>query len=197
MDRNELTELHYITDIRNIPSIMKLGILSHKLASKIPHVSVAMEEIQEKRRKKVVPGGRPLHEYVNLYIHARNKMLYKRKEQHNSLCILRISPEVLNIPGSIVVDKNASSAYARFYPSPEGLIHLDGELVFADSWTHPEDKIAEWRHGSIRCAEVLVPDKIPISFINGVYVSGIEAKRKAEDLGILCQITIDPQLFFL
>jgi len=78
MDRNDLTELHYITKIRNVPSIMTKGILSHKQSKKIDHNSVAMEEIQERREKKIVPGGRPLHEYVNLYFHARNPMLYVR-----------------------------------------------------------------------------------------------------------------------
>jgi hypothetical protein len=70
MKRNELEELHYITTIRNVPSIMSKGILSHKLVRKIDHNSVAMEVIQERREKKVVPGGRPLHEYVNLYINV-------------------------------------------------------------------------------------------------------------------------------
>ena len=68
MNRNELEELHYITTIRNVPSIMSEGILSYKRAKKINHNSVAMEEIQDRREKKVVPGGRPLHEYVNMLV---------------------------------------------------------------------------------------------------------------------------------
>ena len=66
MNRDDLKELHYITTIRNVPSILSKGILSHKLAKKINHNSVAMEVIQERRKNKIVPGGRPLHEYVNL-----------------------------------------------------------------------------------------------------------------------------------
>jgi hypothetical protein len=57
MNRSDLQELHYITIISNIPSIMTKGILSHKRSKRINHNSVAMEEIQERRKKKIVPGG--------------------------------------------------------------------------------------------------------------------------------------------
>jgi len=122
MKRNELEELHYITTIRNVPSIMSKGILSHKRVKKINHNSVAMEVIQERREKKVVPGGRPLHEYVNLYFHPRNPMLYVRQSHHIDLCILRVSTQVLDLPGVVIADSNASSDYARFAPAVRGKI---------------------------------------------------------------------------
>jgi len=77
MRREELEELHYISPIVNVSSILTHGILSHRRASKLPHQSVAMPEIQDRRRKVQVPKARPLHEYVNLYICARNPMMYK------------------------------------------------------------------------------------------------------------------------
>ncbi len=67
MKRKELDELHYITPIANAPGICKNGILSSRRAGKLPHQSVAMQEVQDLRAKVVVPGGRPLHEYANLY----------------------------------------------------------------------------------------------------------------------------------
>ena len=70
MKLEELEELHYITPLANLRSIIERGILSHQKAEKIVHRSVAMDEIQERRKKVVVPGGRPLHQYVNLYFHA-------------------------------------------------------------------------------------------------------------------------------
>ncbi len=95
MDPKDVKDLNYITPIENLPSIFKRGILSHKLAKKIPHRSVAMEEIQDRRKIKVVPRGRPLHEYVNLYFDARNPMLYKRRDQHLAICVLKIDPKVM------------------------------------------------------------------------------------------------------
>ena len=138
MNRNELEELHYITAIRNVPSIMSEGILSHKRAKKINHNSVAMEEIQDRREKKVVPGGRSLHEYVNLYFHARNPMLYVRQSQHIDLCILCVSTQILDLPGVVIADRNASSDYARFAPAPKGLSIVDKESTFAEYWTHQD-----------------------------------------------------------
>ena len=51
MTSDDLEELHYITH-------MERGIFSHKKAERISHQSVAMDEIQDKRKKVVVPGGR-------------------------------------------------------------------------------------------------------------------------------------------
>jgi len=200
MNRDDLKELHYITTIKNVPSIMSNGILSHKRARKINHNSVAMEVIQERREKKTVPGGRPLHEYANLYINSRNKMLYRiiceGKVQHADLCILRVNTEVLDLPGVVVVDQNAASEYAGFYPAPSGLRKIDRGLVFAEYWTHPNNPIEEWLHGSIMCSEVLVPDRLNSSFIMGAYVSCQEAKTKFEALGVDIPVMVSLHLFF-
>jgi len=200
MRRNELEELHYITLIRNVPSIMTRGILSHKRSKKINHNSVAMEVIQERREKKIVPGGRPLHKYVNLYINGRNKMLYRvlceGKVQHADLCVLRVNTEILDLPDVVIVDQNAASNYAGFYPAPSGLRKIDRDLVFAEYWTHPNNPIEEWLHGSIICSEVLVPDRIDPGLIMGAYVSGTGAKATLEAIGVDIPVTINPHLFF-
>jgi hypothetical protein len=85
MNRDEIIELYFIAPIANVPSIMQHGILSHKLAQQIAHDSVAMQEIQERRRNKQIPGARRLHEYANLYFDAHNPMLSKRREQNDSV----------------------------------------------------------------------------------------------------------------
>ena len=123
MKRGELTELHFITPIANVASILQLGILSNKQAHRVPHRSVAKTDVQERRRHVVVPGGKPLHEYANLYLCGRNPMTYLRRDQHASLCILRISPLVIDLAGAIVTDQNAASDYAQFAPLPAGLEH--------------------------------------------------------------------------
>jgi hypothetical protein len=201
MRRDQITELHFITPLANIASICQRGILCNRHAERHRHDSVAMAEIQERREKKVVPGGKPLHEYANLYFHARNPMLFKRKAQHAELCVLRIDLAVLDLPGVVITSQNASSDYARFYPSPQGLVHLNYDQVFAEYWTHPNDPIAEWQHKSIKCAEVLVPGKVDPQFIKGAYVSNAETQTifaqqlRAEN--VIWDIIIDRHLFFL
>jgi len=195
----ELDELHYITPIKNMGSIYTLGILSHKKAEKISHQSVAMDEIQERRKKVVVPGGRPLHQYVNLYFHARNPMMFKRKDFYKELCIVKVSKDVLNLPQVVISDGNASSDYVRFYTVSEGLRVIDKERVFARYWNH-DDPIEKFRHVFEKCAEVLVPDKVPKEFILGAYVSSEDSKVKLYDIMEKIRpdfpITVNPDLFF-
>jgi hypothetical protein len=154
-----------------------------------------MEAIQDRRENKVVPGGRPLHEYVNLYFHARNPMLYVRQSQHIDLCILRVSAEILDLPGVVITDSNASSDYARFAPAPQGLLIVDKDLTFAEYWTH-SNPIEAYQRKSAKCAEVLVPDRVESHFIIGAYVSCLEAKEAFETLGLDIPVTINSHLFF-
>ena len=196
MKRSELLELHYIAPITNVPSILRRGILSHKRAARIGHESVAMQEIQERRAKVVIPKGKPLHEYANLYICARNVMLYKRRGGHHDICVLSVSTEVLDLPGVIVTDGNASSDYVRFAPAPHGLAIVDRALTFAEYWTD-DDPIQYYRKKSARCAEVLVPGSVDPKFLNGVCVSCQESLARMQELGIDLQIRVDPHLFFL
>lgn len=196
MNIQDIQELHYITHIGNLPSICKYGILSHKQAGGLTHVSVASPDVQERRAKKIIPGGLPLHAYVNLYFDARNPMMYVLQAKHADLCILQIDPAVMNLPGAIVSDRNASSGYARFFPCPEGLKHLDAGMVFATSWTHPNNQFEEWEHKSIKCAEVLAPDKVVPKYLSGAYVSCNEALNSFQKTNVSVSATVKPYLFF-
>jgi len=100
---------------------------------------------------------------------------------HKGLCIVRINKDVLNISGTVITDRNASSDYVRFASAPEGLRIIDKELVFARYWNHA-DPIEKDCHTSIKCAEVLVPDKVPIDFLLGAYVSCEESCRILYDI---------------
>ena len=195
MHRNQIRELHYITAISNVPSIIRYGILSHARARSLPHESIAMKEIQDRRSKVVVPNGRRLHDYVNLYFDARNPMLFKLLEHVNQLCILRIKPEVLDLRGVVISDKNASSEYARFAAAPNGLGIIDESLVFADDWTDP-NPIFYYGKKSAKCAEVLVPDKIEHDLIIGGYIANDSARIKIEALGLNLPTTINKHIFF-
>ncbi|MCX7626577.1 MAG: DUF4433 domain-containing protein [Candidatus Sumerlaeaceae bacterium] len=196
MQREEIKELHYITPICNVASILQHGLLSHNRAKKVLHRSVAMPEIQEKRARKIVPGAKPLHDYVNLYFHARNPMLYKRQAEHQALCVLRISPAVLDLPRVVITDGNAASNYTRFRTVAEGLQHLNRDDVFAEWWTDT-NAIEAFRKKSAKCAEVLVPDSIPPRYIIGAYVACETARAELARCGFKLPIRIDEQFSFL
>ncbi|MDQ2843820.1 MAG: DUF4433 domain-containing protein [Acidobacteriota bacterium] len=196
MDRAELVELQYITRSENIASIIQHGILSNKLARYHNPVSIALTDVQDIRERRSVPGGRPLHEYVNLYVCARNPMMYLRRDQHLELAVIQVSPAIVDIRGVVVTDANAASGYSRFAPAPGGIDIVDGTLTFAHSWKHPDDEIQEWRHKSMKCAEVLVPDRVSPEYLIGAYVSCEQAKASILQIVGGVAITVDPYMFF-
>ena len=123
-------------------------------------------------------------------------MLYKRKSQHADLSVLRVSTDVLDLPGVVVTDGNAASEYTRFAGAPEGLQHVSRELTFAIWWTSP-DPIDKWERTRRKCAEVLVPDRVPSEQIVGAYVSCQASLERFQAIGVPLEAEIDAHLFFL
>ena len=200
MKRADVKELYYITHSDNLKSISQYGILCHRKAKKILCQSIADPEIQKRREKVVIPGGkRKLHDYANLYFNARNPMMFKRKEVHKDLAILRIDSAIFDEPEVVISDRNASSGYVRFYPSPSGLKNLDKSLVYTDDWRN-SDTFRYWTRKSVICAEVLVPDSVAPKFIRGIYVSCHDTYQKVvkllAGLSLADSVSIDPKLFF-
>ncbi len=198
MDRSHLIELHYISPIENVPSILEAGLLSHRRAERVTHRSVAMAAIQKRRALVRVPGGRRLHEYVNLYINGRNPMMFTivRGGSLDDLCLLRVAPAVLDLDGVVVADCNASSDYVRFADARRGLQLVDRDEVFAQYWTHPGDPIAAMRHKSRMCAEVLVPDRVEPKYVVGAYVGSSAASRRLASEAPSLDVTPDEYKFF-
>lgn len=190
-----VAELHCIMPISNLASVLAHGILSYERAAQLEHTSVAMQPVQDRRDQKRVPQGLRLHQYANLYIHARNPMLYKRRGEAGSLSVLRVSLDALGMPGVVITDSNAASDYARFlHPSQSGLINFDD--VLADDWTHPDDQRRYFQHKSRKCAEVLVPHRVPPELVFGAFV--VDAGARARVVAVAPQLatTVDPVLFF-
>lgn len=188
-----VTELHCIMPVANVASVMQHGILSHELAARLLHRSVAMQAMQDRRDVKTVPGGLKLHQYANLYFHARNPMLSVRR--HEDVCVLRISTQVLTLPGAVITDQNAASNYVRFY-APNQWRLLDFDDIFARDWTHPDDQIREWRHKSRKCAEVLVPQQVSPNMITGAFVVDEAACGRLNQAGFTLPIAVNPDFFF-
>lgn len=196
MERADVKELYYITLIANVPSIMQYGILSNELSKKVPHKSLAMEEIQAKRKNKRIPGARKLHQYANLYFDAHNPMLSKKRDQNNKICILCVDTSVFDLPGVIVSDRNAASDWARFSTVSDGLVALDKDKIYARYWTNANNQYDLWENKSIKCAEVLVPDKVEPEHVLGVYVANQTALKAFKKLKIQLTVFIKSDIFF-
>jgi hypothetical protein len=121
--------------------------------------------------------------------------MYKCQAQYRELCVLRICPNVIDLPGVVVCDRNASSEYAIFRAAPDGLEIVNRDMTFAEYWTDP-DQIVEWKKKAAKCAEVLVPDKVTPDYITVVYVAYHEAQAKFQDQVGDVPVMINSSLFF-
>lgn len=193
MDRAAVRELHYMTPMENLASILELGILSHARAAPLRHASIAMAEVQDRRAAKCVPGGRPLHEYVNLYFDARNAMMFTRRSA--DLVVVRVRPEVLDIPDVVVTDGNAANGPTRFHPSPSGLAHLDEARVYAEWWTHA-DYWEQQERKRQRQAEVLIPDRVDREHLVGCYTWKDAEAAECRRLAAEWSVEVNPRVFF-
>jgi hypothetical protein len=190
-----VTELQCIMPIANVASVMANGLLSYEQATRLQHASVAMQPVQDRRDHKRVPQGLRLHQYANLYFHARNPMLFKRFAEAPHLCVLQVSTEVLALEGTVITDCNAASDWVRFlHPRQWALVDFDD--VFAADWRHPGNPPRYYQHKSRKCAEVLVPHRISPHLIIGARVldQGASARLTAQTDEL--PITVDPVLFF-
>ncbi len=195
MKSDDLRELHFIAPIANVPSILEHGILCHRLAAKFQHYSIANGDVQERRANKMIPGAKlSLHDFANLYFDAHNPMLSRRRSENDVICVLRIQSVVMNFPGVIVSDCNAARGWARFAPAEEGLRRIDAEKVYAKFWLH-ENPVEQDEHKGIKCAEVLVPERIGPNYILGSYVANRQAM---EALMAICALPteIKSSMFF-
>ena len=169
---DDIQELHFIGSIKHTPSIMRLGILSHNKAKDegVKLDPIDNPEVQERRKNKKIPGTEKyLHDYANLYFDAHNPMLSVIRGKNDSICVLRIRKNILDLEGIIITDQNASRD-CWFRSIEEGLPLLDRNEVFATFWTS-SDPFEKYRLKGIKCAEVLVPKCVHPSYIFGAYVA--------------------------
>ena len=195
LQRTHQRSLYNITPINNVSSIIQNGILCFDDIKNVQHQSIAMDEVQARRDQIVIPGGLRLHQYANLYFTYNNAMLFKRKEIAEDLCVLALSPEVLDITDCIVSDRNAAASLAKFYPAEDGLSQLDFDLIFSQYWTH-DDPYEQSNHRAIKCAEILVPHQIPYSYVVGAYVVSESAEQMLRQTGFDQRIVINTKVFY-
>jgi hypothetical protein len=200
MKESDVDELFYLAVIENVPSIMTLGILSNLEVTRlgIPHQSIASEAIQRQRDGVRVQGGAMLHSYANLFICARNSMMYvvRFTTPHSELAVLRVDPSVLHVADVVVADGFAYSEWTRFAPAPAGLRLVDFEEVHAERWDNHADQRDVWRHKSRKSAEVLIPTNVPADKILGAYASCEPAAARLRAMMPTLDVRVAPYVFF-
>ena len=184
-----------IMPLQNMCSVMQYGILSYDKAKSLKHESIALNEVQQLREKVCIPNGNRLHSYANLYFTHHNPMMYKRQNEAETICVLAISPSIMNVEGCVLSDRNAATTLAKFYTPEDGIRHIDFKLVFARDWTD-DDPYESRRKKAIKCAEILVPDCVPYSYIVGAYVVSEKNAEALKLMGFNKKILVRPRVFY-
>lgn len=191
--------LYNINSLSNLKSIMQYGILSKNLLKKlnIQNTDISNLSVQSIRDFKRVPNHGPLHDYANLYFDARNPMLYYlvHNKDIDTLCILCIDKRVLDLPETVVTDRNAAASLAIFESPDKALELLNFGVILSQSWDD-KDSLKKDEKKKIKCAEVLILNKVPIEYILCVKVGSEKAKQRIEELNLGLPIYLDRNLFF-
>ena len=188
--------LYSIMPIDNIPSVIENGILSYDQVQRFRHASVAMNDVQIRRDRVIIPRvEKRLHSYANLYFTHHNPMMYKRQDQADEICILVIDSSIMDVPGCILTDQNAASNLVRFFTPNEGLYEIKFDKVFAKYWIN-DDYYESNNNKRIKCAEVLIPDVVPYRYIRGAYVVSEYVKSTLEGMRFSKPIIVNKEKFY-
>ncbi len=196
----QITGLHYITHIDNVPSIMKRGILCHKRIEEenIEYTPIYDKDIVASRRDIQTPDGRTLWSFTNLYFQPRNPMLFRvlHEKPAEEIAIVSVRPEILDRLDIYISTGNAAHSLSNILPSGEGqkaLHQIVKDTLMVEYWKEED--------GSKRkiMSECLVPDIVNPDMIQGIYVATHDTKTKLEAAMLHSSIPIipEPHMFFL
>lgn len=183
---------------------MRHGIFSNsKVAElRLSHVRIDNEEVNE-RRQKVLPNGRPLHDYANLFFNCRNAMMYslvlgRFKECRYDLCVLGIEfASLYSKPGVLASDMIAARVGAKIQPIASILPELDRKNVFLRDWRDADPK-KHYVKKSWPMAEVLVPERVVPEMITTIFVGTYFSSKQLLERFPQCplEVKLAPSLFF-
>jgi len=188
--------IFHFTDIRNLDSIIKHGLLCPNLKKErgIKHKNIANMAIQERRAKMDVtvgPKGK-VHDYVPFYFSSMNPMLLtllnQKNVDQNLLIYFCLKIDKLESENVVFTDASANRLESpNFYNNVAMLDQLDWELIDSRKWSVETD---EAKHNKM--AEVLIYQKVDIAQIDGIVVYNREIKNIVEQIFKENKITPPP-----
>jgi hypothetical protein len=170
--------LRYMAPLPTMCFIAGLGILSYNARKQLEYNDMfanTAEVIGSKsiadplvqfRRDRYQVFGRNLHDYVPLYIGIHTPMQYvvtrdNFDQQEFMIAFAEVSTEkVFDIEGVCYTDGNASSSRSRVYSGIDGINAIKWHIALHESKCWSRD------YKFYKCAEVLVPDRVPQNCID-------------------------------
>lgn len=178
--------IFHFTDIRNLDSIIKNGLLCTNEKNKrgIEHHNIANMTIQERRANMDVtagPGGK-VHDYVPFYFSSLNPMLLKKLNEKNVdqqfIVYLCVKIQRLEEEDAVFTDASANTIETpSFYNDVKDLDKLDWAAIDKKSWGVASD---EERHKKM--AEALIHERVEISDIDAILVFNEGIRKGVEQV---------------
>lgn len=176
--------IFHFTDIRNLDSIIKKGLLCTNLKNKkgIEHTNIANMNIQERRANMDVtagPGGK-VHDYVPFYFSSINPMLLtllnQKNVDQNLIIYFCIKIQRLDQYDAVFTNSSANTAIPpTFYDDTSHLVDLNWDLIDYRGWKAGTD---EEKHKKM--AEAMIHNKVGIQEIDAIVVYNEWAKKLVE-----------------
>lgn len=197
-EKYQIWVAHHMTHIDNLRPILQAQELrSYNLMRGQSYRNLANEDVQAGRAAIVVPvTGKPLHDYVPLYLGFKTPMVATNQAHNEDLLFLRFPLDILATPGSIVSDGNARSKSSKFYlfTGLEIFSNLDiGAIRTVKYAKDPELKRKKQ-------AEVLIPDRLPMSQMFDMICYSESAKTRAlsilREFGIKKAVNVNAGWYF-
>ena len=198
-ENNTWRYFFHMTDINNLDSIIKNGLLSTNLmeSNNIKHVNIANMTIQARRNQIDVPCSPfgSLHDYVPFYFSSRNPMLLgvlnKKNIDQQDIIYLCIKISRLDKEGAIFTDAAVNTnKLPNFYNNTDGLKNLNWLLIDSNKWKYNVDD--DRQH---KMAEALILNKVNISEIDAIIVCNQEIKLMVKKIFQQNGISF-PNIFF-
>ncbi|MDD5567674.1 MAG: DUF4433 domain-containing protein [Candidatus Omnitrophica bacterium] len=176
--------LFHITHIKNLPAILKKGILCKNQLSveRIGYVDVADSDIQQVRAHKCIPGTEyTLHDCVPLFFGARPPMLLALKARgilQEEIVYIVVDWNIIKQPTTWFTDGNARSIRTtEFFQGISHIDKIDCDAVDAYYWSDKGDDFKRKKQ-----AEVLKLNKVSLDEIAGFIVYNNIAKEKVTEI---------------
>lgn len=181
---------YHFTHVDNLRTIAQYGLLSHTNVDVggISRCDISDHGVQRKRARREPIHNRRIHDYVPMYLNPRNPMLYRLRCLADHLVMLAIDiSDFFPVP-ALFTDGNAACSATCFGSGLDTAIPSD-EILRSECWN------GYYEGTRRRCAEFLVPDRIPVSLISSVYARNGRAKAIADAL-LPIPCAIEPDLYF-
>lgn len=187
-----------MTHIQNLASILRDGeIRSYNQMRGHTYLNLSNPDVQAGRASITISAtGKPLHDYVPLYLGFKTPMVSVNQNHNEDLLFLQFSLDILNSGKVVISDGNARSARTQFkvFSQLVDLDFLDIKAIRALKYAYDSELTRK------KQAEILIPDTLKLGQL--LYITCYSESAKTRLLAILTEsgitvpIQVNPNWFF-